>query len=104
MRIADDDGAVMLDVALSWLIAQPGVASQSRVRHPAQADQIAGASVNPVYLYLGKRFQRRTETLAALARSPGKALEAAMIGSQKCNDPVGFAVIGVVENDGLGNL
>ena len=55
-------------------------------------------------LHLGKGFKSSTKTLFALASRAGKTFEETMIRGQEGDDPVGFAVIGVVEDDGWGNL
>jgi len=50
-------------------------------------------------LRLGKGLKCGTETFATLARCPCETFETAMIGSQEGHDPVGFSVVGVVQDD-----
>ncbi len=66
----------------------------------AEADQVTAASWLPVDFHLGKGFQASAETLLTFARRFRKAFETAMIWSQEGDNAIGFAVIGMVEDDG----
>ena len=50
--------------------------------------------------HLGKRFKRSAKTFATLTCCTGEPFKAAMVGGQEGDDPVGFAVIDMVEDDG----